>query len=110
MADNRRDAPGIDGPTKLNASMTKWRPLSSSTQLIIHPASGARAVIRDTCADGAYRFHWSVIPSEESLPIAAGRTGGLARARLIAEEALGAYAEDWLWLLGGHAEVVSSNP
>jgi hypothetical protein len=35
------------------------------------------------------------IPSEESLPIAAGRTGGLARARAIAEEALRAYAEDW---------------
>jgi len=63
--------------------------------LIVEPASGARAVIRDTCADGAYRFHWSVIPSEESLPIAAGRTGGLARARAIAEEALRAYAADF---------------
>jgi hypothetical protein len=94
----------------MSRSITRWHLLSSSTQLIFHPASGARAVIRDTCADGAYRFHWSVIPSEESLPIAAGRTGGLARARSIAEEALGAYAEDWLWLLGGHTEVVSSNP
>ncbi len=75
--------------------MTEWRLLSPSTQLIFHPASGARAVIRDTCADGAYRFHWSVIPSEESLPIAAGRTGGLARARAIAEEALRAYAADF---------------
>jgi hypothetical protein len=75
--------------------MKKWRLIGPSTQLIVEPASGARAVIRDTCADGAYRFHWSVIPSEESLPIAAGRTGGLARARSIAEEALRAYAEDW---------------
>jgi hypothetical protein len=59
------------------------------------PASGARGIIRDTCADGAYRFHWSVIPSEEPLPIAAGRTGGLARARSIAEAALRAYAADF---------------
>jgi hypothetical protein len=90
--------------------MTKWRVLSPSAQLLIEPVSGARAIIRDTCADGAYRFHWSVIPSEESLPIAAGRTGGLARARAIAEEALRAYAEDWLGLLGGHTRVASSNP
>jgi len=75
--------------------MKKWRLINPSTQLIVEPASGARAVIRDTCADGAYRFHWSVIPSEESLPIAAGRTGGLARARAIAEEALRAYAADF---------------
>ena len=75
--------------------MKKWRLISPSTQLIVEPASGARAVIRDTCADGAYRFHWSVIPSEESLPIAAVRTGGLARARAIAEEALRAYAADF---------------
>jgi hypothetical protein len=90
--------------------MTKWRVLGPSAQLLIEPASGARAIIRDTCADGAYRFHGSVIPSEESLPIAAGRTGGLARARAIAEEALGAYAEDWLGLLGGRTKVASSNP
>ncbi len=97
------------GANGMHRSMKKSRVLSPSTQLIFHLASSARAIIRDTCADGAYRFHWSVIPSEESLPIAAGRTGGLARARAIAEEALRAYAEDWLGLLGGHAEVVSSN-
>jgi len=90
--------------------MTNWRVLSPSAQLIIEPASGARAIIRDTCADWAYRFHWSVIPSEESLPIAAGRTGGLARARLVAEEALDAYAEDWLGLLGGRTKVASTSP
>jgi hypothetical protein len=90
--------------------MMKWRFLSPSTQLKVDPASGARGIIRDTCADGAYRFHWSVIPSEESLPIAAGRTGGLARARSIAEEALRAYAEDWLGVLGDEAEAVVSNP
>jgi len=92
------------------AARKKWRLLSASTQLIVEPASGARAVIRDTCADGAYRFHWSVIPSEESLPIAAGRTGGLARARAIAEEALRAYAEDWRGLLGVETEAVVSSP
>ena len=57
--------------------MTKWRLLSPSAQLTVDPASGARGIVRDTCADAAYRFHWSVIPSEESLPIAAGRTGGV---------------------------------
>ena len=88
--------------------MTKWRVLSPSTQLIVEPASGARAIIRDTCADGAYRFHWSVIPSEESLPIAAGRTGGLARARAVAEEALRAYAEDWRGLLRADTEAAVS--
>ena len=108
MADDHRNAPGTDWPTKLNASMTKWRLLGPSTQLMFDPPSGARAVIRDTCGDGAYRFHWSVIPSEESLPIAAGRTGGLARARSIAEEALRAYAEDWLGLSGALTEAVVS--
>jgi hypothetical protein len=43
----------------------------------------------------AYRFHWSVIPPEEPLPIAAGRTGRLARARSIAEQALRASAADF---------------
>jgi hypothetical protein len=79
----------------MSRSVTKWRLLGPSTQLMFDPPSGARAVIRDTCGDGAYRFHWSVIPSEESLPIAAGRTGGLARARSIAEAALRAYAMDF---------------
>jgi hypothetical protein len=90
--------------------MTKWRVLGPSAQLLIEPASGARAIIRDTCADGAYRFHWSVIPSEESLPIAAGRTGGLARARAIAEEALRAYAQDWAGLLRAENEAAVCNP
>jgi len=85
--------------------MTKWCILSPSAQLIIEPASGARAIIRDTCAERVYRFHWSVIPSEESLPIAAGRTGGLARARSIAEEALRAYAADFRM----QTEITSAN-
>src|SRR5213595_2906672 len=86
--------------------MTKWRVLSPSAQLIVDGPSGARAIIRDTCADGAYRFHWSVIPSEEPLPIAAGRTGGLGRARSIVEAALRAYALDF----GMDAEVTCTDP
>jgi hypothetical protein len=70
--------------------------LGPNARVMVDPVSGARGIVRDTCADGAYRFHWSVIPSEESLPIAAGRTGGLAWARSIAEEALRAYAADFL--------------
>lgn len=76
--------------------MTRWRMLSPSARVLVDPVSGARGIIRDTGADGAYRFHWSVVPSEESLPIAAGRTGGLAWARSIVEEALRAYAADFL--------------
>jgi hypothetical protein len=87
----------------------EWRLLGPNTQLMIDPGSGGRAAIRDTCGDGAYRFHWSVIPSEESLPIAAGRTGGLARARLIAEGALRGYTEDWRGLLCADTEAVASN-
>jgi hypothetical protein len=76
--------------------MTRWRALGPKARVIVDPVSGARGIVRETCADGAYRFHWSVIPSEESLPIAAGRTGGLAWARSIVEEALRAYAADFL--------------
>jgi hypothetical protein len=79
----------------MQCCMTKWRVLGPSAQVIVDPASGARGIVRDTRADGAYRFHWSVIPAEEPLPIAAGRTGGLARARSIAEQALRAYAADF---------------
>ena len=90
--------------------MTKWRILSPSAQLIVDPASGARGIIRDTHADGAYRFHWSVIPTEESLPIAAGRTGELARARALAEVALRACAEDWHDQSHGHRAMAEMGP
>ena len=85
--------------------MTKWRVLSPSAQLMVDGASGARGIIRDTRADGAYRFYWCVIPSEESLPTATGRTGGLARARSIAEAALRANAADFQM----HAEVIGAD-
>ena len=70
---------------------TNWRVLSPSAQAIVDPVS-------------------SVIPAEEPLPIAAGRTGELARARSITEGALRIYAEDWLELVGAYTEAVSLNP
>ena len=89
---------------------TKWRMLSPSAQVIVDPVSSARGIIRDTRVEGASRFHWSVIPAEEPLPIAAGRIGELARARSITEEALRIYAEDWRELVGAYSEAVSLNP
>ena len=54
-----------------------------TARVLVDPVSGARGTIRDTRADGVYR-------------IAAARTGGLAWARSIVEEALHAYAADFL--------------
>jgi len=73
--------------------MTKWRKLSPSAQVIVDPVSSARGIIRDTRVEGAYRFHWSVIPADEPLPIAG---------------ALGIYAEDWLELVGAYTEAVTT--
>jgi len=112
MAHYRRDAPGTHTAGTLTwdahemPRRTNWRILSPSAQLIVDPASGARGIIRDTGIDGAYRFHWSVIPSGEPLPIAAGRVGGLARARSIAEEALRAYAAEFRM----HTEATCPDP
>ena len=112
IAHYRRDAPGTHTAGTLTwdahemPRRTNWRILSPSAQLIVDPASGARGIIRDTGADGAYRFHWSVIPSGEPLPIAAGRVGGLARARSIAEEALRAYAAEFRM----HTEATCPDP
>ena len=112
MAHYRRDAPGTHTAGTLTwdahemPRRTNWRILSPSAQLIVDPASGARGIIRDTGADGAYRIHWSVIPSGEPLPIAAGRVGGLARARSIAKEALRAYAAEFRM----HTEATCPDP
>jgi len=112
MAHYRRDAPGTHTAGTLTwdahemPRRTNWRILSPSAQLIVDPASGARGIIRDTGADGAYRFHWSVIPSGEPLPIAAGRVGGLARARSIAKEALRSYAAEFRM----HTEATCPDP
>jgi len=90
--------------------MTKWRMISPSAQAIVDSVSSARGIIRDTRVEGAYRFHWSVMPADEPLPIAAGRTGELARARSITQGALRIYAEDWLELVGAYTEAISLNP
>ena len=90
----------------MHCSMTKWRALSSSAQLIFDPASGARAIVRDTCGDGAYRFHWSVTPRKSLSRSPRGAQGGPARARSVAEEALRAYAADFRM----HAEVTCGDP
>ena len=54
-----------------------------TARVLVDPVSGARGTIRDTRADGVYRF-------------AAARTGGLAWARSMVEEALHAFAADFL--------------
>ena len=72
---------------------------------MVDPVSGARGIIRDTCADGAYRFHWSIIPSQESLPIAAGRPEGFARAADQRRSAQG-HAEDFRM----HNKVTRADP
>ena len=92
------------------ALLTKWRMISPSAQAIVDSVSSARGIIRDTRVEGAYRFHWSVMPADEPLPIAAGRTGELARARSITQGALRIYAEDWLELVGAYTEAISLNP
>ena len=62
----------------LHDKVTHAQPKS---QVIIDPVSGARGIIRPRRR--AHRFHWSVIPADEPLSIAAGRTEELARARSI---------------------------
>jgi hypothetical protein len=86
-------------PSKSNfGTMQKWRTLTPSAELIVDPECGARGIIRDTPAGGVQRFHWSVIPGGQSHTVAEGRTGDRARARSVAEMALGTFAEDWLQL------------
>jgi len=70
----------------------RWRTLSPSAALMVNPERGARCAVRDTGADGEKRFHWTVTILGRSRPVAAGRTGESAKARLLAEAALGAYA------------------
>jgi hypothetical protein len=69
--------------------------------LLVDPECQARGIIRDTLARGADRFHWSVFAPDQSHPVAAGHTGRIARGRLLAETALGAFVEDWREQPGG---------
>jgi len=48
-----------------------------------------------TRARGADRFHWSVLPPDQSHTVAAGHTGRITRGRSLAETALRAFVEDW---------------
>jgi len=74
---------------------SEWRRVSPSAELLVDPECQARGIIRDTFARGADRFHWSVLATEQSHPIAAGHTGTIGRGRLLAETALRAFVEDW---------------
>ena len=55
-------------------------------------AAGASCAIRDTGAapPGSDRYHWAVTLLGEPDPVAAGRAGELAEARVLAQEALAA--------------------
>jgi hypothetical protein len=68
-----------------------------SAELMVDPGRGARGAIRDTGAAGSDRYHWTVFG--ETDPVAAGRSGELARSR--AEGALYAYVEGGDWPSGG---------
>ena len=73
----------------------EWRRVSPSAELLVDPECQARGIIRDTRARGADRFHWSVLPPDQSYTVAAGHTGRIARGRSLAETALRAFVEDW---------------
>jgi hypothetical protein len=84
------------------ASTREWRRLSPSAELIIDPECQARGIIRDTRARGADRFHWSILAPDQSHTVAAGHTGRIPRARLLAEAALHAFVADWREQSIGH--------
>jgi hypothetical protein len=85
------------------ASAPQWRRLSPSAELLVDPECQARGIIRDTRARGADRFHWSVLPPDQSHSVAAGHTGKIVRGRWLAEMALRAFVEDWRELCGRQA-------
>jgi hypothetical protein len=68
---------------------------------MVDPECQARGIIIDTRVHGAALFHWGVLASEQSHPLAAGRTGRIARGRRLTEMALRAFVEDWRELSRG---------
>jgi hypothetical protein len=78
--------------TERDAEASGWRTLSPSAELMLNAECGARCAVRDTGASGEKRFHWTVAILGRTHPVAAGRTGERAEARLLAEAALRAYA------------------
>jgi hypothetical protein len=71
----------------------EWRKLSPSAELMVNPERGLRCAIRDTGAEGADRYHWTVTMLGEDLPLSAGRVMELVDARSAAEAALLAVAD-----------------
>jgi hypothetical protein len=71
-----------------------WRRISPSAELMVDPQSGARCAVRETRAQGAERYHWTVAVVGMPDLIATGRTSDVAAARSEAEAALGAYSTD----------------
>ena len=77
----------------------QWRPIGPTTELMVNPESRTRCAVRDTGANGADRFQWSVTVLGQSHPVAAGHSAELARARSLAAVALRAYVADWREIL-----------
>jgi hypothetical protein len=90
-----RELPTRQTSEPASVSALQWRRLSPSAELLVDPECQARGIIRDTRARGADRFHWSVLPADQSHSLAAGHTGKIARGRWLAEMALRAFVEDW---------------
>jgi hypothetical protein len=88
MREHRSRHPALEA-----SPLRKWRSVSLSAKLMVDQKSGARAVIRDTHADGG-RFLWSVLGPGQMDPMSDGRTDDIAQAQSLAEVALHAYAEN----------------
>lgn len=81
-------------------SARKWKS-SRRAPVCSSIPNAARVASSATRRSPASRFLWCVVASGQLDPIAAGRTGEIARARTVAEAALGAYAADRHDLSGG---------
>ena len=82
----------------------QWRPIGPTTELMVNPESRTRCAVRDTGANGADRFQWSVTVLGQSHPVATGHSAELTRARSLAAVAFRAYVADWRELLEGRGD------
>jgi hypothetical protein len=81
--------------TRQQATSTPgWQPISPSAELMVSPERSVRCAVRDTRAPGGDRFLWTVAILGRLDPVAEGRTGDRAEARLLAEAAVAAYFAD----------------
>jgi hypothetical protein len=71
-------------------STAAWRSVGRTAELFVDPQTGARTIVRDTGANGAGRFLWTVTVFDEH-QIAEGRAHAAVEARLEAETALTTY-------------------